>query len=174
MKTSHLALIAFAFLQPVPPKTLRLRPRESRHQTKHSTWGSFHLPAMPLRLAQARLHPPPCPLIDSSPFASSPSSPPASRPPASLPQLVSRSGCLHLPRASPRPEACFCAKVDSQKWREGPVPAAHARRAVLPFRLDLWAMESIASCRRSRRGGMRGVHACRDAGDYVCLGACWM
>ena len=101
MKTSHLALIAFAFLQPVPPKTLRLRPRESRHQTKHSTWGSFHLPAMPLRLAQARLHPPPCPLIDSSPFASSPSSPPASRPPASLPQLVSRSGCLHLPRASP-------------------------------------------------------------------------
>ena len=56
MKTSHLALIAFAFLQPVPPKTLRLRPRESRHQTKHSTWGSFHLPAMPLRLVFTHHH----------------------------------------------------------------------------------------------------------------------
>ena len=48
--------IAFAFLQPVPPKTLRLRPRESRHQTKHSTWGSFHLPAMPLRLVFTHHH----------------------------------------------------------------------------------------------------------------------
>ena len=75
-----------------------------------------------------------------------------------------------------RARSVFGAKLDRKKWREGPVPAmrAHARRAVLPFRLDLWAMESIASCRRSRRGGMRGVHACRDAGDYVCLGACWM
>ena len=132
MKTSHLALIAFAFLQPVPPKTLRLRPRESRHQTKHSTWGSFHLPAMPLRLAQARLHPPPCPLIDSSPFASSPSSPPASRPPASLPQLVSRSGCLHLPRASPRPEGCFAQNwIRKNGWRGLCLPPTRGVRCFL-------------------------------------------
>ena len=27
---------------------------------------------------------------------------------------------------------------------------------------------SMCTHRRSRRGGMRGLHACRDAGDYVC------
>ena len=75
-------------------------------------------PAMLLRLVFTHhhdLYPSPWPLIHSSPCASAPSSLPALRPPASLPRLVSRSGCLHLPRASSASTPPGCCPTPLQK-----------------------------------------------------------